>query len=463
MKLNSISLRHAHHFSDLNIEFKYSDKPITLILGDQSSGKTAILKNIYQSLTWFSARFKDARTAGVVMPDSDITFNRVQSRIDIQIQIPDEIGTLPESTTSEEKDVKQCAWRLYKTIQANGVGFSKVDTLQLEQTIQLYHKALAQDPLLGLPMIAYYPSDRFVNDINLISKNNPAVFQNHSAYELVVLPYTTFARFFEWFREICDIENAQAANLFQQILIDAKEIKSTDQITVDHDEKNVEFAKSLFQAHAQLHSPSLNALKTAINIVIPEITDLYLEYQPKLQLMVCYNNQDITYQQLSNSIKNWIALVGDIVRRLSLLNPNSLFPCLEGNGILLIDSIDAQLDQNSTQIILTRLNQAFPNIQIIASGTSTDLLENAEQYQYLKLENKHIEQIDLASSKISMDTLYQNLLGQNFSVTTDVLPEPDRSTDVEKLFEHFQNLSLEQQQELMKLLGDDDRLSKAKL
>ena len=338
-----------------------------------------------------------------------------------------------------------------------------MDTLQLEQTIQLYHKALAQDPLLGLPMIAYYPSDRFVNDINLISKNNPAVFQNHSAYELVVLPYTTFARFFEWFREICDIENAQAANLFQQILIDAKEIKSTDQITVDHDEKNVEFAKSLFQAHAQLHSPSLNALKTAINIVIPEITDLYLEYQPKLQLMVCYNNQDITYQQLSNSIKNWIALVGDIVRRLSLLNPNSLFPCLEGNGILLIDSIDAQLDQNSTQSILTRLNQAFPNIQIIASGTSTDLLENAEQYQYLKLENKHIEQIDLSSSKISMDTLYQNLLGQNFSVTTDVLPEPDRSTDVEKLFEHFQNLSLEQQQELMKLLGDDDRLSKAKL
>ena len=397
------------------------------------------------------------------MPDSDITFNRVQSRIDIQIQIPDEIGTLPESTTSEEKDVKQCAWRLYKTIQANGVGFSKVDTLQLEQTIQLYHKALAQDPLLGLPMIAYYPSDRFVNDINLISKNNPAVFQNHSAYELVVLPYTTFARFFEWFREICDIENAQAANLFQQILIDAKEIKSTDQITVDHDEKNVEFAKSLFQAHAQLHSPSLNALKTAINIVIPEITDLYLEYQPKLQLMVCYNNQDITYQQLSNSIKNWFALVGDIVRRLSLLNPNSLFPCLEGNGILLIDSIDAQLDQSSTQSILTRLNQAFPNIQIIASGTSTDLLENAEQYQYLKLENKHIEQIDLSSSKISMDTLYQNLLGQNFSVTTDVLPEPDRSTDVEKLFEHFQNLSLEQQQELMKLLGDDDRLSKAKL
>lgn len=463
MKLNSISLRHAHHFSDLNIEFKYSDKPITLILGDQSSGKTAILKNIYQSLTWFAARFKDARTAGVVMPDSDITHNRVQSRIEITIQIPEEMGTLPESTTAEEKNVTHCTWRLYKTIQANGVGFSKVDTLQLEQTIQLYHKALAQDPLIGLPMIAYYPSDRFVNDVNLISKNNPAVFQNHSAYELVVLPYTTFARFFEWFREISDIENAQAANLFQQILIDAKELKSTAQSIIEDDDKNTEFTKSLFQAHAQLHSPSLNALKNALNIVIPEITDVYLDYQPKLQLMVCYNNQNIAYQQLSNSIRNWVALVGDVVRRLSLLNPNSLFPCLEGNGILLIDNIDAQLDRHASQNILARLNEAFPNIQIIVSGSSDDLLEHAEQYQYLKLENKQLEEIDLASAKISMDSIYQNLLGQDFNISEDVLPEPDANSEVNKMFEHFQNLNVEQQRELMKLLGGDDQLSKEKL
>ena len=36
----------------------------------------------------------------------------------------------------------------------------------------------------------------------------------------------------------------------------------------------------------------------------------------------------------------------------ALLNPESLFPCLEGDGVLLIDTIDHQLDQNMAQVIL---------------------------------------------------------------------------------------------------------------
>ena len=451
MKLKSISLRHAHHFSDLKIEFKYSKKPVTLILGDHGAGKTAILKNIYQSLTWFPARFKDVRTAGVVMPDTDIMLNRVQSRIDVHVKVPEEIGPLPESTTAESTDVSICSWRLYKTIHANGTGYSKVDTQQLEQTVELYHKAMAQDPLIGLPMIAYFPSDRFVSDINLISKNNPAVFQNHSAYELVALPYTTFARFFEWFREICDIENAQSAQLLEQILQESEHSTSNDE------NKNIEFSRTLFQAHAKVHNPSLNALKTAIQTVIPEITDIYLEYQPKLQLMVTYQGEKILYTQLSNSMKNWVALVGDLVRRLCLLNVKSLFPCLEGQGILLIDNIDAQLDQSTTQNILYRLNQAFPNVQIIASGVSDDLLEHADDYQYFKLEQKALHEIQLSSSKRSMDSIYQGLLGEDYSVSPEPLKEPMQElSPVDKLLEDFQHLNEEQQSLLLRLIQGDD-------
>ncbi len=67
-----------------------------------------------------------------------------------------------------------------------------------------------------------------------------------------------------------------------------------------------------------------------MNIVLPELTDLYLQYQPRLQLMVDYEDQTLPFQQLSNTTKTWIALVGDIARRLCLLNPLSLNPCLEG-------------------------------------------------------------------------------------------------------------------------------------
>ncbi|MFH4238337.1 ATP-binding protein, partial [Acinetobacter baumannii] len=86
-----------------------------------------------------------------------------------------------------------------------------VETQQLDQTVTLYHQVTRKDPLQGLPLLAYYPSERFVNDINLLNKNLPGITQSISAYEISLIPFTTFTRFFEWLREISDIENAQAA------------------------------------------------------------------------------------------------------------------------------------------------------------------------------------------------------------------------------------------------------------
>lgn len=459
MKIHSIKLRHCSHFSDLNIEFKYSHKPITLILGNQSSGKTAIIKNIYQALTWFPARLKDSRTAGVVMLDSDITQNRVQSRIQINTLIPAEIGSLPESSSSQDKDVSLCSWTLYKTLNTLGLGHSKVDTQQLEQLADLYNKAIMQDPLQGLPLIAYYPSDRFVNEMNLLSKNNPGVFQQHSAYELAPLPYTTFARFFEWFREINDIENAQTAQLFQRIIH-----SSQNKDSALSDETSANLNQKMFQAHAQMYAPSIGALKTALNTIFPDLIDIYLEYVPKLQLMVNFQDQIIPFTQLSNSMKNWVALIGDVVRRLCLLNPNQLYPCMEGDGILLIDNIDAQLDQDMTQNILEHLHLAFPQLQIIATGCSADLLEHAEQYQTFRIEQQRLNEMDLSSNKNHLDTIYQDLFQQlEPSQNSTSLSLESSHITPQNMYEKFQSLNPEQQIEFLQLIQGGDSCTAEKI
>ncbi|QIO04755.1 AAA family ATPase [Acinetobacter shaoyimingii] len=453
MKIHSLRLRHCYHFADLKIDFKYHDKPITVILGDQASGKTAIIKNIYQSLTWFSSRLKDMRTAGVVMLDSDIMRDKVQSKIEIQVEFNAEIGQLKESTSTQETDLSLASWQLYKTLNTSGIGHSKVDADQLEQLVHLYLKAIQQDPLQGLPMIAYFPSDRFVSEINLLSKNNPSVFLNHSAYELVAIPYTTFARFFEWFREISDIENAQTAQLFQQILKDHN-LKNE----AEDGEKN-DLQQTFSNHQPQLHSPCILALKKSLNIIFPEITDLYLDYLPKLQLMVTYKDQAVPFQQLSSSMRNWIALVGDVVRRLCLLNPNSLYPSLEGEGVLLIDNIDTQLDQTMRQNILERLHQAFPQLQIIVTGQSEDLLEFADTYQYLKLDHKMIHDVSLAEHRTNLNDIYQDLLHE-ISPSIDALIEPQAVPDaVQSTYEQFQYLSPEQQHEFIQLIVGDDNIS----
>ena len=451
MHIQALQLKHTLHFFDIQLQFNYPQCPVTLILGNQGTGKTTLLRFSYQALTWFAARYRDSRAAGLVMQDQDIMQNRLQSKIDIRIGFPEEMGSLPESSQSEPANLQSCSWQIYKTLNSQGLGFSKAETSQLESMLSLYHKARLHDPLLGLPLIAYYPAERFTNEVNLLSKNNPAILQSAHAYEIAAIPFTTFARFFEWFREISDIENAQSAKIMDQIL--ARALQQPENSRGD------ELARQIEKAQAHLHAPNLTALKQALSLIMPEVSQIYLKYQPKLQLMVTYQQQTFIFQQLPNSIRNWIALVGDIVRRLCLLNPNSLFPCQEGTGVLLIDAIDHQLDQEMAAVILSRLHQAFPNLQIIATGNRPELLEQAQGFQCLKLENKQLHPIHLESMKTQFDQIYAELeLQRNKDISPEdtlleTVTEPITPLAVLQMIQ--QQLNPEQQQELLALLAQE--------
>ncbi|QXR07828.1 AAA family ATPase [Acinetobacter lwoffii] len=451
MHIQALQLKHTLHFPDIQLQFNYPQCPVTLILGNQGTGKTTLLRFSYQALTWFAARYRDSRAAGLVMQDQDIMQTRLQSKIDIRIGFPEEMGSLPESSQSEPANLQSCSWQIYKTLNSQGLGFSKAETSQLESVLSLYHKARLHDPLLGLPLIAYYPAERFTNEVNLLSKNNPVILQSAHAYEIAAIPFTTFARFFEWFREISDIENAQSAKVMNQIL--ARALQQPENI------RGNELARQIEKAQAHLHAPNLSALKQALSLILPEVSQIYLKYQPKLQLMVTYQQQTFSFQQLPNSIRNWIALVGDIVRRLCLLNPNSLFPCQEGTGVLLIDAIDHQLDQEMAAVILSRLHQAFPNLQIIATGNRPELLEQAQGFQCLKLENKQLHPIHLESMKTQFDQIYAELeLQRNKDISPEdtlleTVTEPITPLAVLQMIQ--QQLNPEQQQELLALLTQE--------
>jgi len=222
-----------------------------------------------------------------------------------------------------------------------------------------------------------------------------------------------------------------------------------------------ELVKHIEHAQIQVNTPSLNSLREALSIVLPEVSNLYLQYQPKMQLMVSYKGQTQTLQQLPNSIRNWIALVGDIVRRLCLLNPKSLFPCKEGSGILLIDAIDHQLDQDMAAVILSRLHQAFPELQIIVTGNRPELLEQAADFQCLYLENKQLYPVQVDTIPAQFDQLYANLgLGQETLNTEEIVllePELEQVTPLSILQLIQQTLNEEQQQELLRLLNQNDR------
>ena len=432
MKLYALHLYNTSHFSKLSLTLP-EDCPVTVISGAQASGKTSILKNLYHGLTWFQGRYRDLKTAGVVMVSQDIRQQAISSQIRVTVKISQALHQFSQEISPEERRPRVYTWQLKKT-HTTSSSISTVETTQLENLVKLYQQALKHDPDYGLPLLAYYPAERFINDVNLLSKNNPQVLQPIHAYDLASIPYTTFSRFFEWLREIHDIENAHSAAYLEHL----------SQIDLDD-----------LQAQFQLQPlrPHLTALKTSLTTVLPEVEDLILEYQPKIQLKVKVRGQVLMYQQLSNSLKVWIALVGDIVRRLCVLNPQQLEPCLVGNGILLIDQIEQQLDEAHCSEILARLEQAFPQLQIIVSTAQPELLSQKSSYHYLQLADLELK--PLQSQAQLLDERYQQMyagLLQDQTQLDDAEPLHDQQEHYNQLLQQVLELNPEQQHQLLQEL-----------
>jgi len=116
------------------------------------------------------------------------------------------------------------------------------------------------------------------------------------------------------------------------------------------------------------------------------------------------------------------------------------------------------LDQFGLQLILERLNQAFPRLQIIATASHEELLDQADEYQCFKLENKQLYEVKANSTWLEYQDIYENLLKNSAETSEQELLEPSmQMVNVQKLFQQYQHLSKEQQSELRQLIqsGDD--------
>ncbi|EPL0838056.1 AAA family ATPase, partial [Klebsiella aerogenes] len=117
--------------------------------------------------------------------------------------------------------------------------------------------------------------------------------------------------------------------------------------------------------------------KNVINAILkflPEFESINLVYsETDFKLVLTKNGIELDAQQLSQGEKTILTLVGDLARRLSLLNPELQNP-FEGKGIVLIDEIDLHLHPMWQQKIIERLLTTFPNVQFILSTHSPQVL-----------------------------------------------------------------------------------------
>ncbi len=143
-----------------------------------------------------------------------------------------------------------------------------------------------------------------------------------------------------------------------------------------------------FMARYRLWVRQNSAQLTAFNRVLATFLDSFAEVaieERPLRLTVKKAGARLSLQQLSDGERAFIAMLGDLVRRLALANPDLANP-LDGHGVVLIDELELHLHPRWQREVVEKLRTSFPNIQFIATTHSPFIIQSLRPGELITLD-----------------------------------------------------------------------------
>lgn len=145
-----------------------------------------------------------------------------------------------------------------------------------------------------------------------------------------------------------------------------------------------------FQQHEHLshqrtpYSRLLSAIQNAVDtcLGITEWRNLHYSFKHRALVMEHPLHGILEVNQLSDGIRNMIALVADIAQRMVRLNSDFGHDAvLLTPGLVLIDEVDMHLHPEWQQVVLHNLTAAFPALQFIVTTHSPQVLSTVKREQ----------------------------------------------------------------------------------
>lgn len=377
MEIKKFRLTNLGRFSELEAELAPTpelNSNVTAFIGNNGAGKTSILKALATSLSWFVARLRSEKGSGSPIPEGAILNDRTTALIDVTVFDEQGQSSNPDSDTADHI----YNWTLTKT----HLGRKSTTNSSLSDASRLadyYRALLTQNDNACLPLIAFYPVERVVLDIPLKIRERHNFLQI-DGYDNSLNQGVDFRRFFEWFREREDSENE--SGLPQDVLD-----KLLDTLGDYSD-----VWQRLQSLMASSRDRQLTAVRTAISNFMPGFSNLRVRRKPRLYMSIDKNGQTLNVLQLSQGEKSLMALVGDVARRLAMMNPALENP-LHGDGIVLIDEVDMHLHPTWQRSIIERLTSTFPNCQFILTTHSPLVISDYKNVLVYSLDDGEVSQV----------------------------------------------------------------------
>lgn len=357
MKLKKIKITNYRCFREADIDF---DEHVTLIVGKNGVGKTAILDAVAVSVSTFLLGIDGGISRSILKDDARYEFHDLDGTIDPQHQFPVSIDSIGDCL--DKQNVK---WvRSLKS--ANGKTTIK-DAGELTIIAKkVQNRIMTGDKSLVLPLISYYGTGRlYAQKKEKRNIKSLTEFKRQVGYVDCMAAESNEKLMLNWFQmqTLKSLQNQQKTGVIERTLL----LKTVE--------------KAICRSYERI-SGSRNAILT----FDLDTHRLVLEFEASDG-----GTQKFAMDEMSDGYKNTLSMIGDIAYRMAVLNPILGDRVLdETPGVVLIDEIDLHLHPQWQQTILSDLHAIFPNVQFIVSSHAPAVINSVPREQIRILDNGEI-------------------------------------------------------------------------
>lgn len=325
MKLDNVQLENFRSWERSQLSL---GSRLTLFIGENGSGKTAVLDAIAIGLGEVLTRLPEV---------SGITFRK---HGEIQ-QVENQLKPYTRITLTTTDDV---VWDRVKrrdkskhTAQAieKGVGVKAIREHIDAKVLEPWAKG---EPF-SLPVFAYYGVSRAILDIPLRKTGFPKEFSRFDALKNALDANTHFKSAFAWFYH------------------------------KENEEHRLQKEKRSFDVSL----PELDAVRRAITSMFPQLSNPRVETGP-LRLAVDMEGETLDIAHLSDGYQTMLGLVIDLASRMAMANPKAENP-LAMPAIVCIDEVELHLHPRWQKHVVGDLLRTFPNTQFVMTTHSLVVIE----------------------------------------------------------------------------------------
>jgi predicted ATP-binding protein involved in virulence len=342
VQIQQLTIKNFKKFRECRIDF---DPHFNLFVGDNATGKTSVLDSLAIAIdSWFLGMRTDERAGGI---NGDHVHLLAFSQ--------------PDSTTFEKQF--PAVIEVQGLVQGRPVQWArellreggKTTTGRTAEIVSLAEKvddAVREGKEVVLPLICSYGAERlWFESLHHRPRKKEGITPRRPSR-------------FDGYRD-CTAFNIQETDL-------------------------ISWMKDQFSASRQRGSSTIawSALKGAVLSCVEYTTDLFFDDRLNEFIVRLEGLGNQLFSNLSDGQRIMLTLIGDLVRRIVMLNPHlGEKALLDTPGVVLIDELDLHLHPKWQRRVIHDLKTTFPRVQFVATTHSPQLIGEARPEEIRILEN----------------------------------------------------------------------------